>query len=456
MPTAHFSRFRQWLDSDSPMARIMKNMLWLGSSRGVSAVLSLFYLGIATRTLGVSDFGRFALILSVGALIANFMQFDCWRAILRFGPHYLQAEDSRSLGALTALCRLFDIATALIGCGIAWGIFTFGADFFGWRPDIASIGLIYCCILLLATKSTPMGILRLHNRFDLSAYAETMVPITRMTGAIILLFSDADITGFLIIWAASEMAAALSFWFFAYMIDSEALRLSHNRNISTIYRQEPDLLYFLGALNIGSTLTGAVKQVPVLALGSYVSPAAAGLYRLANQLTQALSKVSSLLARSAYAELNHMRAREGMDALRKLLGQANRLSLVAAMILILVVALLGKPVLWAVAGEAFVAAYPVLLLLGIAAAFEFMAVNYEPALLASTDGKVALRLRLIGAVILIALLVLLLPRMGIMGAALAVLGSMAVNWALFGLAVTKYVRGSDHATVEPLSNPPTD
>ncbi|MGN6622487.1 MAG: lipopolysaccharide biosynthesis protein, partial [Sphingomonas sp.] len=39
-----------------------RNLGWLLASRGVLAVLSLVYLGIATRTLGVYNFGRFALI----------------------------------------------------------------------------------------------------------------------------------------------------------------------------------------------------------------------------------------------------------------------------------------------------------------------------------------------------------------------------------------------------------
>lgn len=443
MPAAFLSRARQWVDSDSPLARIVRNMLWLASSKGVGAVLSLIYLGIATRSLGVSDFGRFALVLSIGALVANFMQFDCWRAILRFGAHYLQAGNKEALGRLTALCRLFDIATALIGCAISWAIFTYGAELFGWSAQIAETGLIYCCILLLATRSTPMGLLRLHNRFDLSAYAETMVPITRMVGALILLFTHAGVTEFLLVWAASEITAALSFWLFAYMTDSEALRLSHNRGIVAIYRKEPELPYFLVVLNIGSTLTNAVKQVPVLALGSFVSPAAAGLYRLAHQLAQALSKVATLLARSAYAEMNHARASGGMEALRSLLAKTNRLALIAAAALIIIVALLGKPILWAMSGEEFVAAYPILLLLGIAASIDFMAVNYEPALLAATNGKTVLKLRFLGAAVLLILLAILLPRLGTSGAAWSIIGVAIVNWASFSLALRKYVHSAE-------------
>src|SRR3546814_2806880 len=46
-----------------------RNLGWLLASRGVLAVLSLVYLGVATRTLGAADFGRFALITGASQAI---------------------------------------------------------------------------------------------------------------------------------------------------------------------------------------------------------------------------------------------------------------------------------------------------------------------------------------------------------------------------------------------------
>ena len=70
-----------------------------------------------------------------------------------------------------------------------------------------------------------------------------------------------------------------------------------------------------------------------------------------------------------------------------------------------------------------------------------MAVNYEPALLAATDGKTALKLRFVGSTLLLILLALLLPAIGAAGAAWAMAGAAVANWLLFVLAVRKYVHG---------------
>ncbi|MGD9811858.1 MAG: lipopolysaccharide biosynthesis protein [Sphingobium sp.] len=438
------------------MARIVRNMLWLASSRGLGAVLSILYLGIATRTLGVDQFGRFALVLSIGATIATIVQFDCWRAILRFGPGYLHDGREDRLGSLTALSRLFEVGAAVFGCLAAGIIFWALTRYAGWQRDIALMGFIYCCFLLLSVRSTPQGLLRLHNRFDLGAYADMLTPIARMAGALAVVFVfKPDVVAFLAAWALSEVVTAAGYWLIAATVDREALALHHNRGVGALLREEKELFSFLGTLNIGLTLTGAARQAPVLMLGAFVSPAAAGLFRLAFQLTNALAKIANLLARAAYAEFNHVRARGGNEAVRKLLGQTNRVMTVAAIVMIVVAAGLGKQILWLVSGPEFVAAYPLLVILGFATAVDFLALSNEPALLSATDGKVVLRVRIVAMAVLFAMLGLLAPALGAKGAAFAMLASSIAALLLFTLAVRRHVHGRPDDDQEvAVSNPP--
>ena len=59
-------------------SRILANTGWLLGGKGVGAVLSLAYLAIVTRTLGVADFGQFALVLSAATVIKTITSFDSW------------------------------------------------------------------------------------------------------------------------------------------------------------------------------------------------------------------------------------------------------------------------------------------------------------------------------------------------------------------------------------------
>src|SRR3546814_12814764 len=55
--------------------------------------------------------------------------------------------------------------------------------YFGWSRELSLQALAYCAVILLTIRSTPIGILRLFDRFDAGALAETMIPIGRMIGA---------------------------------------------------------------------------------------------------------------------------------------------------------------------------------------------------------------------------------------------------------------------------------
>src|SRR3546814_7748203 len=102
-----------------------RNLGWLLASRGVLAVLSLVYLGVATRTLGAADFGRFALITGASQAIALLVGFQTWQIVVRYGVDHLNSGDDVGLAALLRACVGLDVLSAVVGIGdrksVVWG-----------------------------------------------------------------------------------------------------------------------------------------------------------------------------------------------------------------------------------------------------------------------------------------------------------------------------------------------
>src|SRR3546814_4688965 len=90
-----------------------RNLGWLLASRGVLAVLSLVYLGVATRTLGAADFGRFALITGASQAIALLVGFQTWQIVVRYGVDHLNSGDDRSEEHTSELQSLMRISYAV-------------------------------------------------------------------------------------------------------------------------------------------------------------------------------------------------------------------------------------------------------------------------------------------------------------------------------------------------------
>ncbi|WP_411269211.1 lipopolysaccharide biosynthesis protein [Sphingobium sp. SCG-1] len=426
--------------SDAAFSRILANTAWLLGGKGVGALLSLVYLAIVTRTLGVADFGRFALVLSTAQAINTLVTFDSWQIVVRFGQKHLTSGNTSALNRLLRFCIMIDIGSAILGCLIAAAVTLLLGPYVGWSADLAWQALLFCAAMLIGIRSTPTGLLRLFDRFDTGSIADTMVPVGRMIGAAIVLATGPSIMAFLIAWAAAEMFCAATFWILALRVAKGRIGAWHEGRFLDARAENPGLIGFLTATNLSTTLSSVGKQAAVLIIGLFVGPAGAGLYRLANQLSSALTKMSGMFSRTLFAELARAAASDSAEQVRALFGRMNRLALITGCAIVALILLIGKPLLMLVAGEEFAGAYPLLLLLGIAASIDLVGVSFSPLLMATGRAGQSLRITFITTLLLLALLTVLLPRFGTIGAAYSTLLASIAGFLLMGWASRKALR----------------
>ncbi|MEV5033750.1 lipopolysaccharide biosynthesis protein [Sphingobium sp. LMC3-1-1.1] len=421
-------------------ARILANTGWLLGGKGVGAVLSLAYLAIVTRTLGVADFGRFALVLSAANVIKTLVSFDSWQIVVRYGQPHLASGEGDALNRVLRFCILIDLGSALAGGLIAaFIILAFGplmelSAGMGWQT------WIFCMVMMITIRSSPTGVLRLFDRFDSGAFAETMIPVGRMIGAGLAWVLMPDITGFLIAWGAAELLCAISYWWLALRVGGKRLGSWRAGRALDARGENPGIVGFLTATNLQTTLSSVGQQVAVLVVGLFVGPAGAGLYRLANQLANSLTKISSLLSRSIFVELSRTHSSHGHEALGTLFRRTNRLALVAGAVIIALILTIGHPLLGLIAGKAFLPAYPLLLLLGIAACIDLVGVSYRPLLMATDRASLSLRITLVSTGLLLAMQAALLPIYGTVGAAGANIAASIAGFAMMGLASRRVLK----------------
>ncbi len=421
--------------------RIFVNTGWLAASKIVGAVLSIVYLAIATRTLGVEQFGRFALILATGQLVATIVKFDTWQAVVKFGQKPLQAGDKMTLGGLVSISAATDLAGAVMGMLLAAAVIFLGGPYLRWSTDMQYWAFGYTLVLLFAVRATPMGVLRLLDRFDAGAISETMVPVARLLGAVFALWLRPDILGFLIAWAISEAIGSLSYWWLAYHHGRGSVGPVDASGLKGKFAKTPGFFRFAIATNLSATLGAVTSQGPLLLLGLYVGETAAGLYRLAQQLANALGKITSLFSRALFAEMARSHERGDHDTrkaeLRAIARFSSRLGMGSGLLITVLIVTLGKFILGTMSGAAYLPAYPILLLLGIAGAVDMMGSSYEPLLLAANRVRQSVMIRLAMTLSLVGLLFWLMPVYGTQGAATAVLTIAVLGFIARALAARR-------------------
>lgn len=433
------------------IGRILENTAWLLGGKGVGGILSLFYLAIVTRTLGPAGFGHFAMILSTAQIVVTFVSFETWRIIVKFGQDHVRDGDAARLGRLAAFCVAIDLAGALLGAVAAIIAILLLGPHFGWSQTVSIEALAFAAVMLFTIRSTPTGILRLFDRFDVGTLAETMIPVGRMIGAVAVWAYGADLTGFLIAWAAAELLCAATYWVLAVRTLNEKAAGWRGARFLQARLENKGIMAFLTATNISTTVGSLTKQVSVLVVGFFAGATDAGLYRLAYQISISLSKISTLLSRTIFAELARVSASRPMSDLVRLFRRTNRIALIASAVIVLLVATLGQTLLVLMGGQAFAGAYPLLLLLGIAAALELIGISFEPLLLATGRAVTSVRIQLISALMLLCLFALLLPRYGALGAAITTLINAASVLLMLGGASRRALK--DAAAMPPRADP---
>ena len=421
----------------SPFRRALQNAGWLLAGKGVGAVLSLVYLGLATRSLGVERFGEFTLVLSTGQAVAGFVTFQSWQIVIRYGVALLGEGRREALGRLARFTMLLDLVAALLGCGIVTIAILLLRSHLDWSATLVRDAVIFCFVLLLTTRSTAVGILRLHDKFNIGAAADAVTPIARFLGAIVAVLHGATVTGFLVAWGVAEIATALVYWIAAWRTDRSIL--GSLGGVAGVPAEHPGLGYFAWTVNLNSTLQQGSKQLLIVFVGVVGGPAAAGVYRLAFQLSQALTRLADMFSRAIFPEFTRAHAAAEPGEFGRLFRQASRLTLATGIVICIAAPILGWPILALVGGKAFAGAYPILVLLSIATALEVMGVGFEPVLLGTGRTREIVRVRIVAVVLLFAIAAASLVRYGALGAAVASLVSAAATLAGFAFFARRAV-----------------
>ncbi len=420
--------------AQSPGWRIVRNGGWLLGGKTVGAILSVVYLAMITRSLGPEGFGRFALTFSFAQAVGGLISFQTGQIIIRYGTPLVLKKADDDFAQLIWICLMMDTLGVIAGSGLTVLCVLGLSVYYGWGIQIIIQIIVFTVVMLLATRGTSIGILRVHDRFRDAALADTLVPIIRFAGVGVGLLFGPTIIWFLAIWVMSEITATAIMWAVIWRTVPIRLAQQRIRSIPEYYRKYPDLTRFAGFTNLTSSLRIMSQQIIVLVVGFYAGAAAAGFFRLGHQLGQVLARIADGLSFTVFAEYNRITNQDGAHAARSMIGNTMRVTLISAAILLMILTLSGKYLITKIFGVAYLPAYPLVLLLGGAAAVQVGAMALEPVLITHGKAGWVLLCNLAGAVTMALLLIILMPTYSVVGAGIAVVSGALIT-ALFLSAI---------------------
>ncbi len=417
--------------ADRILRKILKNFSWLLCGQIFTAIINFCYLSLTAHALGVETFGKLILLRAYIELLIGLTTFQSWQALIRYGADYIKRKDPQGLQELFKLTTGLDLLGSVGGFLIAVAAAPWVGPIVGWEPQTIHAVQRVSILMLCTLGSTPIGLLRLYDRFDLLAAQQLVPPITRLVGTLIALWLDAPLMGYLLAWLCGEAFNGLSLLALG-LWQAHSKQILHRLDWSLPHFLFGDrrVLKFCFVSNLNSSLPLAITLSPLI-VGAVANPSAVALFRAGYEFSTPFRELALIFTQSVYPELAHLSAQGRWRKFQKLLWKLGRVLQGIGFILLIAILLGGKGLLYYAMGAEFTAAYGTLVLLIIGGIL--MMGNYllEPALFAMEMPHISLRNNAAAILLFyLPLLVVLAYYYGALGAGMATLIANGVGFSL--------------------------
>ena len=401
--------------------RIFRNSLALIGGKAYGGLLSLFYMGVAARSLGPEEMGYLVLAHAYVLFISYIARFQSWQAVIRFGAPLVAADEKTTFGALIRFTVRLDILSAIVAVAVSVGLLGLVTDLMGWPEHAQRFIFIYCLTAPFLISATPTGVLRLFDRFNLLSRQLMITPSVRLIGALALWLTDGGLNGFLIVWIVSVVLDGIVLWWLGW-------RELKQRNLLPVLgvtqKAAPDWLPFMIKTNLSSTIDQSQSKLPVLIVGAVLGGAEAGFLQLAVNLSNLIAQPASMLNHATYPELSKVYTEQGESAMRKVTGRSIRTALMIAAPIVVIFNLFGEEIAILIAGSEFAPAGVLIGLMALTQLWRITSLICESTLLALGRAGYILLAQSAAAIINVSTLWICIPILGMVSAPVAII----VGW----------------------------
>lgn len=444
--------------------RIAANTGLLVGAKAFAALMGLTTLIVTERALDNQiNFGVIIFLHAYMLFFAEVATFQTWQSIIRFGTDDLHKKDVGRLGGLIKFSIRIDVCSAIfayVGAVLLFGLYVSLVSIYpGINPnvegfnieDLKPLVIAYSTVVLFQVTGSPIGVLRLFNKFQGLAVAALVMPAFRLGGAIFAAAMGWGIIGFLCVWwFASVVGYLFKICLGLYELYWRNLLPHIISSKMTFMKPRPHLWNFIWKSNVDSTLAAGISHLPALLVMAVFGPIFVAIYRIAEELAKILSAGVKLLDQVIYPELARIIS-EGRGAqILKLVTRASLISLGVGLIFSVATFVTGPFILLSTFGEEYRAVVPIAICLVFGAALYAAVAPLYPVFYAANMPERAIYARLAGLIVYIIAFFTFTNIFGEIGSAIAVIVGYFIGMIVAACMVKKTLNDVNESSRETL------
>ena len=343
---------------DSFWGKLLKNTSTVILGQGGASLVNMVTLFVIVAMLGAGNYGALVLGQAYMETVDALINFQSWQGVIKFGSESLVSKRDDSLASIIKTCMCIDLVSALLGFISSFMLVNLVGQFAGWSSEVITIASLFCLEILVHVDGTPIGVLRLFDRFDLLAAQSVVTAIVKFVCcAFGLLVFDLDLIAFSCLYVATDVIKHLTLFAMALYVLKKRLGIARVAK-ARIGDSPKGLIGFTIWTNLAATFDVPIKYFDVFFL-NLISTEIVGVYKFFKQLLVAMGLFVNPISQAIMPQLSDLIARgKRKEAFRVVLVIRNKILKVLSP-LALIAAVLGPFVLGYIFGEIYLENAPV-------------------------------------------------------------------------------------------------
>lgn len=415
-------KFKQYLFS-----RTAHHTYLTVGSNVIYGLLTIWFFILASRVLGPEQFGLLSIILAIYTISFDIFTLGTSQALTRFVSVHLGKKETNLAGHYAQLIfrfRLHESLFLLIGAFLVGKLL---AAFYNQPLLTFPMALAFASVGIVLLGDYFISLLRAQESFGKAAFLTAANPIFKIIVlGLVMTFNQANLLTTTLAYVSGVFAVTGLGFFFTPSLKPTSASPPHLK---------ANLFHFAKWMAVWGMAASLASRIDIILLGKLASAYQAGIYAAALKVATGFTLVGGSLSSVLTPKISRLAHQPAQLKLRfsQIFKLVALLSL--GMVGVAIVSSWFIPVLF---GDSYIEAVPIFYSLTLAAIFFILALPANVTLLALGHSKLIGFASLIQLVIVVAVGLLAIPRLGGQGAALALIISYLLIFIInTGYAVKK-------------------
>lgn len=280
--------------------RIIRNFIVLLTGEGLCSILGMLSVVLIVQAIELNGNGKILSIQTYCLLLTNIFAFKSFQALIKYISKNLEDKNYESVKSYIKQSYILDIIAAIITMIISL-IFVRGyAVFMKWDSQLLSFSYIFIIGIIFQIQGTPIGILRIFDKFNYITYNNIGVAVIRFIAAIIGIIFKFDLEFYMYMEAILYIIPNIILNYLAY-------KTLKQNNLNDFYKTkinfDKEFFKFNFYSNIASTIDIPVGTFTTIMINKYLGFSEIAVYKIFEKIGSLIGKVGSPIGQIIYPEL---------------------------------------------------------------------------------------------------------------------------------------------------------